>query len=314
MKEKVMVLIVTFNRKDFLTDLLTALSLQTRKPDRILIIDNHSSDGTAEHLIRHEILHQYTESSLCSSFWNNIEILYYRNSVNTGGAGGFHKALELAMTLDNDYLWLMDDDALPFENCLEKLLKKSSTEYGVCIPNRSTRNFVDKPILSFNWTDPHFLAAEKLFQDHYGTTDCIEVCDMAFEGPLIRADIAKKVGLSDESYFIFYDDSDYALRCLQHTKILFVAEAHLTKRILPNEYKTRFSWRDYYMYRNDFLFDKKYNPDKAMPYRRAFQQIIRGISAQLKVHDYTACRYILKAYWDALRNKHGKTIDPEKPL
>lgn len=310
MDQKIMALIVTYNRKDFLLELLNALSDQVRKPDRILIIDNHSSDHTAEYLADKGIIQSSQELTITKSFWNHMEILYYRNNQNTGGAGGFHTGIKFALSMNNDFLWLMDDDVVPQKDCLSKLLEKISEECGVCIPNRTTGTFHDCPVKSFIWNDYRFLAAEKIYEEDYEASDCIEVCDMPFEGPLIRYDILQKVGLSDDQYFIFYDDSDYAQRCLKHTKILFVTNARLNKQILPNEYKKKFSWRDYYMYRNDFIFDKNYNPNKATPYIRAFFQCIHGIAQRWKMKDAIACKYIFKAYFDGIRNKRGKTVEP----
>lgn len=48
MNNSVCALIVTYNRKEYLVKLLHALSEQSYSIKKILIFDNHSSDGTAE--------------------------------------------------------------------------------------------------------------------------------------------------------------------------------------------------------------------------------------------------------------------------
>lgn len=308
--EKVMALIVTFNRKEYLLNLLDSLKMQTRKLDRILIIDNCSPDQTAETLIEKNVINSYTELELTSNIWNDIEVLYYRNNQNTGGAGGFHVGTKLAMEIDNDYLWIMDDDVLPQPDCLEKLMSHISEEYGVCIPNRTTGVFRDRPAVTFNWKNYIYLASEKTYDEEYEKKEVVSVCDMPFEGPFLRYDILQKVGPSDEKYFIFYDDSDYAQRCLQYTNILFVTDAHLNKQILPQNNPCNFSWRDYYMARNDIIFDKKYNTKKWMPYIRATVRMAKGILSRIKHKNAGACKYIIKAYLDGICNVTGKTINP----
>ena len=37
----------------------------------------------------------------------NTNILYYRNSQNTGGSGGFAKGFSIALKYEWDYLWII---------------------------------------------------------------------------------------------------------------------------------------------------------------------------------------------------------------
>jgi len=43
---------------------------------------------------------------------------------NTGGAGGFARAMKVASATNFDRIWLMDDDGYPASDCLENLLAK----------------------------------------------------------------------------------------------------------------------------------------------------------------------------------------------
>ena len=82
---------------------------QTRSIDKIIIVDNGSSDGTKEYL-----------SNLKGE---NIQIIYQEN---LGGAGGFHTGLKAAYEQEYDWIWLMDDDVEVASDCLENLLKYSN--------------------------------------------------------------------------------------------------------------------------------------------------------------------------------------------
>ena len=46
--ERVCAVVVTYNRVELLRECLTALESQTRPVDRILVVDNKSTDGTPE--------------------------------------------------------------------------------------------------------------------------------------------------------------------------------------------------------------------------------------------------------------------------
>jgi rhamnopyranosyl-N-acetylglucosaminyl-diphospho-decaprenol beta-1,3/1,4-galactofuranosyltransferase len=101
--------VVTHNRREILRRCLAALAEQRRAPERILVIDNASTDGTREMLERE---------------YGSVEVLAL--PVNEGGAGGFHEGIKRAHTGDAEWLWLMDDDTIPEADALAELLGAAS--------------------------------------------------------------------------------------------------------------------------------------------------------------------------------------------
>lgn len=308
--EKVFALIVTYNRKDYLLKLLDALYSQSKEIDSIIIVDNCSNDGTLEYLLENSMIQNYAVDEAVHNIWKQKNIIYYRSSKNTGGSGGFSQGTKLALQYDFDYLWIMDDDVLPVNTCLEKLIEKVDDKHQVCIPNRTTDSFKDRPTLTFNWHQLTNHCSVKQYDDHYQGKQKVEVCDFPFEGPLVTAKLLKQIGPSDPSFFIFYDDSDYAQKCLKHTKIYFVVDAHLNKQILPSAYQAKFTWRDYYFIRNDFYFDKRYNKSTVVPYLRAITILLINILGSIKHRNFVRLKYSVKAFKDGLFNKMGKTVEP----
>ena len=89
--------VVTYNRLPLLRQCLAALTAQTAQDLTIFLVDNASTDGTAEAV---------AEMALPN--------LVYRNTgKNLGGAGGFAYGVREAALAGYDALWLMDDDTLP---------------------------------------------------------------------------------------------------------------------------------------------------------------------------------------------------------
>ena len=103
---RIAAVVVTYNRRALLKECIDALITQTRPLDEIFVIDNASADGTGE--------------MLAAAFAGKIT--YIRLSENLGGAGGSHKGISLAYESGYDWIWIMDDDALPAKDCLENLL------------------------------------------------------------------------------------------------------------------------------------------------------------------------------------------------
>ena len=98
--DKVIAVVVTYNRQALLEQCIDALKKQTRKVDQILVINNGSTDKT--------------ETWLRSQ--TGIEFI---TQENIGGAGGFHTGIKTAFEKSFTWMWLMDDDGYPKEDALE---------------------------------------------------------------------------------------------------------------------------------------------------------------------------------------------------
>lgn len=98
-------IVVTYNRKELLRECLAALAAQTRPPDRVLVVDNASSDGT---------------QAMVEAEYEEVELLAL--PTNQGGAGGFHEGMKRAHVDGAEWLWLMDDDTIPRPDALAELL------------------------------------------------------------------------------------------------------------------------------------------------------------------------------------------------
>lgn len=116
----IFMVVVTYNRKDLLVQCLSAALGQSKPLDGIVVVDNASTDGTREFLRSEGFLSR-----------DNVTLLSLEE--NSGGAGGFYTGLKYAMDNGADWVWMMDDDAVPNPDALEKLLLNSldaSNIYG----------------------------------------------------------------------------------------------------------------------------------------------------------------------------------------
>ena len=208
MDKRVCVLIVTYNRKEYLKNLIeNGLMKQTHLIDEIIIFDNCSSDGTAEILLKSNIIKTAMPEEICENSYNGVRILYYLNKTNDGGSGGFYGGIKIALGEGCDYVWVMDDDVVPDPNCLKILLKSISETNKVVIPCRTDDFFSDSAIVDVNMSNPFLFSvrARKTKVDSKDIKgDSIIVKDMPFEGPLFDVSVIKKIGLPRKELFIFF--------------------------------------------------------------------------------------------------------------
>ena len=100
---KIVAVVVTYNRKELLEENIKALLNQSYENLDILIIDNASTDGTEK------VVKKYVSDKL----------KYMNTGANLGGAGGFNFGIRQAIERNYDYCWVMADDTIPTPTALE---------------------------------------------------------------------------------------------------------------------------------------------------------------------------------------------------
>ena len=87
----------------------------------------------------------------------------------------------------------------------------------------------------------------------------VELENIPFEGFLVRRRVVEVIGLPDPSFFIFYDDVDFALRARRAGfHIYAVRDAVLVRQLEFDQQLDLAGWKGYYMYRNLFTIHLRY--------------------------------------------------------
>jgi GT2 family glycosyltransferase len=212
--ENLYAVVVTYNRADFLRNLLDSFARLNTAPARILVVDNASSDHTP----------QVVAQAIAAG---GPRIQYERLDRNVGGAGGFSRGVELALESGAEWLWLMDDDVEVLPGAVEAL-DKFTPEYSCMIGRRYDAN--GKP---FFWQH-HFVEALGIFlpvsRDVFRHSDVFRTNVGNFEGMLINASVARSIGLPDPRFFITWDDLIYGWLAAQQTPVVYV-NAFVIKKV-----------------------------------------------------------------------------------
>ncbi|WP_078059039.1 glycosyltransferase [Tropicimonas marinistellae] len=201
--------VVTFNRLDQVKR--TIARLLDEPCDRLIVIDNGSTDGTKEWL----------------RTIDNPRVRVIMAPGNLGGAGGFELGLRKAMELDDpDWVVIMDDDARPEPGCFSTFLEQDMSEWDavsaavyqkdgeICEMNRPTIN----PF----WHMPTFFrtALKSLvgrsrggfhIPDEAYESSPQEIDATSFVGLFLPRETIAKAGYPDGSLFIYGDDVLYTL-------------------------------------------------------------------------------------------------------
>ncbi|HVE69671.1 MAG TPA: glycosyltransferase family 2 protein [Solirubrobacteraceae bacterium] len=194
--------VLTRNRRALLAECLDALRAQTHPVARVLVVDNASPDGTAEML----------------SARADVDVL--RLERNAGGAGGFSRGVEAARETEVDWLWLMDDDAEPRPDCLERMLAPPAARAPGTVALCSRVDGADGRLQALH---RGFLGRRPVaLPEAAYAADTASVGYATFVGLLVRADVARALEPPRAEFFIWADDYEYSLRLSERGDIRLV--------------------------------------------------------------------------------------------
>lgn len=213
--ESVYIAIVTYNRSTFLRELLASTAVMNTMPDKVIVVDNASTDDTPE-----------VVAAAMADFAPG-QLIHHRLDTNTGGAGGFSEGTKVALEQGADWVWLMDDDVEILPEALDRFAPWMAR--FKCLHGRR----YDYDGTPFYWQAKfnNFLAVPLPYTRNAFTDEGYAITNSGtFEGMLIHADIVRQIGLPDPRFFISWDDAVYAWLASQVTDVAYVDEYVLKRK------------------------------------------------------------------------------------
>ena len=242
-ENNVLCLVVTYNGSKTIESTINSLFRQTRLPDKILVIDNASTDTTI---------------NIVSSL--NIKNLEFTAlSSNIGVAEAFNMGIDAGIKEGYRWLWIFDQDTVCNRNCLSHLLrpiiegKVEMEKLAALCPTTKSKSFPEIDLPAYRWNGKRFVNvfnqnSEKLIPIHSTITS----------GTLYQLNALKKTGGFRNDYFIDFVDHEYHMRLHKAGyKMFWVDKANifheLGTAIKGSNGEVIFvhePWRYYYMGRN----------------------------------------------------------------
>ncbi|GEK28284.1 glycosyltransferase family 2 protein [Furfurilactobacillus siliginis] len=257
--------LVTYNRLALLKESVAAILSQTHPVNELIIVNNNSTDGTADFL----------ESLQASQ--NNITIV--STTENIGGAGGFSLGMNSAIqNRTNDFLWVMDDDTIPKADALEKLINPFADQIVgdgfTCSNVRWTDGgaaVMNIPYIVGQWNN---LADKGL----------VAVKAASFVSLLVPIKTVKKLGLPIKEFFVWGDDYEFTVRISEKYDCYCVTDSIVIHKMTANhgvdivsDSEGRIP-RYYYSYRNSIYTESHHGG-----FHGLFTQLLRDVYAIYKV-------------------------------
>ncbi len=193
--------VVTWNRRDLLRESLAGGEKQTHGAVDVVVVDNASTNGTAE-MLRAE--------------YPRLDVV--RLTGNAGGAGGFAVGIERALTNGPELVWLLDDDTVPEPDAAGALVQAWSSYHPD--PERRPSVLASRVL----WTDgrPHPMntprtkpVASRREERAAERVGCTPVRSASFVSIMCDASVVAERGLPIADYFLWNDDFEYTTRLIR---------------------------------------------------------------------------------------------------
>lgn len=210
-EQKLGYIIITFNGEKYLENLLKSIGNR----QKIVIVDNASSDQTLKIIER-----------------NNLPLI--KNIKNKGYAAAINQGIKFLQNDCTHFFILNQDTVIETKKIEPKLFTNNDiTQPLILLPNEkinvdelkmNTLGFVYNKNFGKN---PQELKAKKIY---------------FFSGSafIISKEVYQEIGQFDESLFMYYEDVDYAIRCLLREKKIVLEPSIIVKHFYKNSLKEKF--------------------------------------------------------------------------
>lgn len=307
MKEKIVVVTVTYNDYDYLEKQLTHLRAQTYPLYKVVVVDNNSNEEN--------------RAKLSAQADDLIDIMWL--SENLGGAGGFEAGMKYAFKkYSPDWIWIMDADAFPNDDCLNSLLScnRINEKTGIVAPIIYGVDLKEYQLYHLKKIPKYLYRDEFAFSKYEDIGDDALIDADAFVGPLVSKKVIDELGFPDGKLFIYGDDLEYTYRISRKYEIVLVKKAIINHRDQPvhGQQQPKNWWKDYYMFRNRYLFIDEFSKKKIIKYIGRFLLTMRVIKKIIicAFNNYSFkmkkiyIKTLLRAIKDGTNGYEGKAIDP----
>lgn len=235
--EKVIAVVVTYNRQALLSECINALRRQSKPLDAILVVNNGSTDSTEEWLKKQSDV-------------------FFVSQKNVGSSGGFSTGINWAYQKGYSWIWCMDDDGYPKEDALQNLL--AADNGNLRLMNCAVIDKENKQ--SFVWKTGEFKTISEV------NTNIIEGIGHPFNGTMLHRRIIERVGVPQPKFFLWGDETEYYYRIVRRNQIPVCTVANSihyhpsTAFSIKQDWEYRSGWKMYYYVRNRFhIHQVKFN-------------------------------------------------------
>ncbi len=230
---------------------------------------------------------------------------------NLGFAGGYNAGIRYALEHGADFVFMLNNDTLAPPGMLEPLVEAAAPPdvaaaapliFYADAPERVWSAGAGRSPWTLELTENHGRAAGFEQQEQPVEREFLSGCAL-----LLKREALEKVGLFDEGFFLYYEDSDYSLRLRQAGyRLLLVPRARLWHKVSRSSLGSDSPGERYWMARSSVRFFRKHVRGPrwlvVIPWRLG--SACKTTFRLLRHGNFRAAWYYWRGLRDGLRNEH----------
>lgn len=243
----VAIILVNYNGYEDTIECIKSLKNITDVEYKIIVVDNYSTDDSAIKLEKDKDIYDFILIKACQ---------------NNGFSAGNNIGINYAKNLNVDYYLLLNNDTVVENDFLKKLIVPFKNNTDVGITTSRILYFLDNNKLWYNGGNIDYKARiihydfnrtyRKTENEYNRIVSFASGCCMC-----ISKECLNKVGMLDEDFFLYEEDSEYCCRAKKNNyKILFVPDSVIYHKVSSSTGKNS-PMSQYYSIRNKYLLIKK---------------------------------------------------------
>ncbi|MBF4474379.1 glycosyltransferase family 2 protein [Methanobacterium formicicum] len=233
-------------------------------------------------------------------------IILIKNRENIGFPGGNNVGIKFALKFFNpNYILLLNNDTIVNKDFLTELIKNGEFREDIGILGPKIY-FYDKPNtiwsagckISWKLSRGIHIGSNEFDKGQYNAKKEVEyVSGSAF---LIKTEVIQRIGLMDEEYFLYFEESDWTLKANHKGyKSLYVPQAKIWHKVSQSGGGIAKPTGLYYITRNRWIFMRKWS-NKGDYLIFIIYQCIGAIIFPIFLSAYYANLKLFKAYYSGL--------------
>jgi len=239
-RPRVATVILNTNRRRDTLECLSSLARSTYADNHVIVLDNHSTDGSIE-AVRAEYPH--------------VELIELVE--NAGYAGNNNVGIAAALQRGADWVFVLNEDTILDPNCIRHMLDVAQSDPSIGVVGPMVYHH-DKPtviqsaggLLGANWESIH-RGMDETERGQFSKPEGVEWISGC--GILVRGDAIKQAGMLDARYFYFWEETEWCIRLGRAGwKVVHVPDAQMWHKGVTTDFQPKPSVT-YYASRNRLL-------------------------------------------------------------
>lgn len=300
---------------------------------KVIVVDNNSQDNSLEKIrdccsgklkVESEFFEYNTENKPLKveeygedenpSEINNPDLILIKNKDNYGFPGGNNVGIRFALqNLDPDYILLLNNDTIVDRSFLKELVYFGESDRDVGILGPKIYYYDDPDVIwsagcKISWKLARGIQIGSGEVDKGQYNDKREVEYVSGSAFLIKTEVIEKIGLMDENYFLYFEESDWTLKANKvGYKSLYVPEAKVWHKVSKSGGGISNPIGLYYITRNRWIFMKKW-AKRSDYWIFVVYQVLAGFIIPISLSVYYQDHKLISSYYHGLEDGYRSKV------